>query len=400
MLVHLSEGNMIANDINKITETDLLSLISEAVSEGKTIEYKQLLQVSQDNEKKEFLADVSSFANASGGDLIIGISEKDGVPKEMLGIDIDDEGLRRVDSIIREGINPRLPSVVIQPVKLTNSKTALVIRISKSWLSPHRVDFKGHDKFFSRSTNGKYPLDVSELRTAFTLSETFTDGIRRFREDRITKISADEMPILFGGQSKIALHLIPLASLKPVEKYDIDKIVSKPELLRPIYCGSWNHRYNLDGFITYSGTEKLHSHSYVQLYRRGIIEAVESSLLVAKQEDRKIIPSAYFEAELIASLKNYIQVMNTLKIEPPIILFLTLVNVKGYYMAEPPALWNIFNGSNSIDRDILMLPDVMIENYGEEPDHILRPCFDAIWNACGMRGSIYYDLNGKWQRRN
>jgi hypothetical protein len=391
---------MLANEINKITESDLQSLIANAVSEGKTIEYKQLLQISQDNERKEFLADVSSFANASGGDLIIGISENSGNPVELLGIEIDDEGLRRVDSIIREGINPRLPSVVIQPIKLANSRTVLVIRVGRSWLSPHRVDFKGHDKFFSRSTNGKYPLDVSELRTAFTLSETLTDEIRRFREDRIAKISASETPVLFGGNSKIVLHLIPLASLKPGEKYDIDKIVAQPELLRPIYCGSWNHRYNLDGFVTYSGTETIESHSYVQLYRRGIIEAVESGILGAKQEDRKIIPSAYFEAELIASLKKYIQVMSALRIDPPVILFLTLVNVKGYFMAEPPALWNPFYGSHSIDRDILMLPDVMIENYADEADHILRSCFDAIWNACGMRGSIFYDSNGRWQRKN
>lgn len=98
---------MIANDIYRITESDLQSLIVNAVPEGKTIEYKQQLQINLDSEKKEFLADVSSFANASGGDLIIGISEEEGNPKELLGIEIDDERLRKIDGVIREGINPK-----------------------------------------------------------------------------------------------------------------------------------------------------------------------------------------------------------------------------------------------------------------------------------------------------
>lgn len=57
-----------------IAEADLLALISNAVSEGRTIDYKRELPGNSDGEKKEFLADVSSFANTSGGDLIFGLS--------------------------------------------------------------------------------------------------------------------------------------------------------------------------------------------------------------------------------------------------------------------------------------------------------------------------------------
>ena len=37
-----------------------------------------------DQEKEEFLADVSSFANTMGGDLIYGIEEENGIPKVLL----------------------------------------------------------------------------------------------------------------------------------------------------------------------------------------------------------------------------------------------------------------------------------------------------------------------------
>lgn len=58
---------------------------SNAVSEGRTIDYKRELPGNSDGDKKEFLADVSSFANTSGGDLILGVDENAGVPIQITG---------------------------------------------------------------------------------------------------------------------------------------------------------------------------------------------------------------------------------------------------------------------------------------------------------------------------
>jgi predicted HTH transcriptional regulator len=175
---------MIPKNIDDIKEDDLQALIDNSVSERKTIEYKQSLPKDSDSDKKEFLADVSSLANASGGDIIFGMVEdkKTGTPKSLDGLSIEnpDQEILRLDNIIRDGIEPRIPSVTISPpINLSNSEVALVIRIPKSWSSPHRVTFKGHDKFYSRSSNGKYALDVGELRIAFNLSETITERIRQ-----------------------------------------------------------------------------------------------------------------------------------------------------------------------------------------------------------------------------
>jgi hypothetical protein len=244
---------MIGKSTDKIAEEDLQALIANSVLEGKTIEYKQSLPNKKDSEKKEFLADVSSFANASGGDLIHGIIEdrETGLPKTLEGLAIDnvDQEILRLDSMIREGIEPRILGITIKPVNLSNSKIALIIRIPKSWISPHRVSFKGHDKFYSRSTNGKYPMDVGELRISFNLSETITEKIRRFREDRISNIFANETPVPFYDTAKIVLHLIPIISFNPAQSYDIDKIASNPQKMMPMSCSGWNHSYNLDGFL-------------------------------------------------------------------------------------------------------------------------------------------------------
>jgi hypothetical protein len=60
---------MIINNkaFDQIGKDEIDSLVENEVREGKTLEYKEKLAGSTDSEKKEFLADVSSFANAAGG---------------------------------------------------------------------------------------------------------------------------------------------------------------------------------------------------------------------------------------------------------------------------------------------------------------------------------------------
>ena len=390
---------MIGKSIDKITEEDLQSLINNSVLEGKTIEYKQSFPSNSDSDKKEFLADVSSFANAIGGDLIFGmIEDRDtGIPKTLEGLVIEniDREISRLDNIIREGIEPRISGINIKSINLSNSKIALIIRIQRSWNSPHRVSFKGHDKFYSRSANGKYPMDVGELRNTFNLSETITERIRRFREDRISKIFANDTPVPFYDSAKIVLHLIPVISFTSAQRYDIGKIASHPEKLGPIYCSGWNHRYNLDGFLTYSGGRTDISHSYVQLFKNGIIEAVEGFLLEPHhKKESLLIPSIAYERELIKSLSDYFSVLKTLNVELPVFIFLTLVGVRGYTMAvDQSKFW--IDEFHPIDRDILSLPEIAIENYDFIADDALKPCFDSIWNACGFPRSFNYDDTGK-----
>ena len=388
---------MIFKDIDKITEGDLLTLITNSVMEKKTLEYKQALPGNTDSDKKEFLADISSFANANGGDIIYGIIENrdTGLPAALEGVIAEniDQEITRLDSIIRDGIEPRISGIKIRPIKRSNGKVVVVIRIPKSWISPHRVTFKGYDKFYSRSTNGKYPMDVAELRNAFTLSESLTERIRKFRAERISKIIANETPMPLDEKAKIVLHLIPIISFNPAQKYELTEEAEKN--LSPISCRGWNRRYNFDGFLTYCMAEGR-VYAYTQFFKNGIIEAVESLLLDNKYPDgRFYIPSVSFEEALIVSLSNYFTVFKSLNVSLPIFLFLTLLQVKGYSMAVAPNHWK--PRADLIDRDILYVPEEVIEEYDIVSSNILRPCFDSIWNACGFPKSLNYNEDGEWE---
>jgi hypothetical protein len=45
---------------------------------------------------------------------------------------------------------------------------------------------------------------------------------------------------------------------------------------------------------------------------------------------------------------------------------------------------------------LLLLPEVIVENYDIKVDDVLKPQFDLIWNACGFQRSLNFDENGNW----
>lgn len=143
--------------VDAITVADLQALIDNAVPEGKAIDYKEFPIGKSEKDKKEFLADVSSFANASGGHLVIGVKEDGGLAvglPGLQGIDSDAEILR-LENMLRDGIKPRIPGIDIHSIALPSKAVVIIIHIPRSWAQPHVVDSLGQWRFFSRNSAGK-----------------------------------------------------------------------------------------------------------------------------------------------------------------------------------------------------------------------------------------------------
>jgi hypothetical protein len=238
-------------------------------------------------------------------------------------------------------------------------------------------------------------MDVDELRVAFNLQETLIERIRNFRLDRIAKISADETPVPLGSPYRVVLHLIPGNVFNPSVKFDINSIFERRhEKLSIIHGTTMNGRYNLDGLFTYSSPVDGKYSGYTQLYRNGIIEAVDAWMLREREGYGKVIPGIAFEEKLIQATDIYLKLMSELDVEPPIFIFLSLLNVKEYKIATSNGGFTEY--SDFIDRDMLLLPAEVIENHDVRAETVLKPLFDLIWNACGYPKSLNFDESGNW----
>lgn len=391
---------MINKRFEAINKTDIEALILNEVAESRTLEYKEKLPGNSDDEKKEFLSDVSAFANASGGDILYGISEQrnsdgksTGLPEEAKGLsDINsDAEIRRLDNILRDGIEPRMPGVQIKAVDGFADGAAIVVRVPKSWNSPHMVTFKNLSRFFARNSAGKYQLDVAEIRSTFIASESLAERIRDFRSDRIAKIIADETPVMLEPHPKIVLHVLPIESFSSNITIDLNS-VDRASSLQPMYSHGFNRRYNFDGLLTYSPSQESIAYSYAQIFRNGSIEAVEAYLLGILGE-KKLIPSLGYEEEVIKALQSYLALQRQLELRPPILVMLSLLGVKGCMMGVD----SLRNRQRvPIDRDVLLIPEAFVEDLTAQASDILRPAFDAVWQSAGWERSFNYDENGNW----
>jgi len=392
---------MINKKLDEIEVSDIQHLIDEQIIERKTLEYKSELPGNTSDEKKKFLASVSSFANAIGGDLIYGIIEDrdTGAPQSPLeGISISsvDQEILRLEQIIRDGIEPNIPSyyLEIREIALSNNNYVLIIRVKKSSLAPHRISFKTWHRFYSRSTNGKYLMDIQELRSSFILSEIVSTKVKNFKEEQLSSIISGRISIPLYNKAKIILHLIPIEAFSLSKIYEIERIARIRTNFRPMFLsGGWNERYNLDGYLAHYTEENRESSAYVQLFRNGIIEAVEDYAL--KVTNEKIIPITDIEGRLITFTKDYLEVQKLLDIEGPILFSLTFYGVKGYFYPPPSGSGNIY----PIERDLLLFPEIIFEKIDIELVEIgkkLRPCYDAIWNSVGYSKSPNYNQEGEW----
>ena len=105
--------------LTELEESDLIALKEGGQAERKTLDYKRDVVGPSDSDKREFLYDVSSFANSAGGVLIFGMAEKDGVPIDLVGLAVDpDKEILRLQQMLRAGVRPTLAAVHIAPVKL------------------------------------------------------------------------------------------------------------------------------------------------------------------------------------------------------------------------------------------------------------------------------------------
>jgi hypothetical protein len=377
--------------ITEIDERDLQSLVDSAVAEGKTLEYKECLPGNTDKDKKEFLADVCSFANAIGGYIFYGIKEEAGIATEVCGVEVDDiDAIKlRLDNLIRDGIEQRILGISIHSIRLSNARIVLIIYIPRTWSGPHMVKYgiRGSERFFSRNSSGKYPFDLSELRAAFTFSETLSEKIRNFRLDRISAIMAGDMPSTLSGHARLALHLIPYSIADPRAIFDIREVYDSDNF-EAIATMDRNRRYNFDGALAYADD------TYVQVFRNGVVEAATTRLF---NDERKLIPSISFEREIIEILPRYTALLRDVGIEPPVLVFLALIGVEEYRMAvDPMRFFPSDVPGRPIDRDVLLIPEIVVEGWELDAAKILRSSFDAIWNAAGWERSIDYDENGNW----
>lgn len=390
--------------LQQIDSALLETLKADVVREGPQLDYKEALPGSTDDAKKDFLADVTAFANAAGGDLIYGVRERRDSDNRPTGeidaivglpdVNMDAQQLR-LGNIIRDGVSPRM-AVNFHVIPRGSDPPCLLVRVPRTWSGLHMIIFGNWSRFYARTSAGNRQLDAQEIRTGFLAADTAHERVRRFRAERVTQVLALETPVPTIEGPKLILHALPFNSGDEVwarfitTTDDTSRLNTLPTLGGA--ANSW--RFNVDGFVTYTMQQDRTRQSYTQLFRSGGIEALSGAVLIWDRT-RKGFYGWGLEDRVIQAFNRYQQLWRTLEVTPPLLVGLTLSGVRGWRVLAGDYSWG--DDQDGFDRDIVMLPETTVLDFGIPADVLLRPLFDIVWNGGGWPRSPNYK-DDRWSR--
>jgi len=232
------------------------------------------------------------------------------------------------------------------------------------------------------------------LPRAFLLAEAEVDRIRGFRIHQVEAILKDFTPVPLTSGVKVVLHLVPFSAFGLAGAIDIKKVVEVRHLLTPMGWSSCDYRYNFDGYLAYTLTyadSGLLSNSYAQIFRNGCIESVRVIQGVSEKYP-KSLSGTDFERWIMESMPSYLELLKTLEIAPPILVMLSLLDTRGWSMVMGVGRHIIPRETNlsaiqEIDRDRLLVPEIVLEDYRTDITVPMQVAFDTIWNAAGWSRS-------------
>lgn len=179
-------------DITDLTASSMRAFLEKSITERHHLDYKVALSGrNQEDQSSEFLKDVTGFANANGGDIILGVKE----PKEGLSVDDQIVGIPNGENVAHSlerlamsgAIDPRITGLKVLPIQMQGNKCVVVVHIPPSLGKPHLTKYKGEMALHIRGTESTMQMTSHDIRQAVLSSvSAFAEAreyLKRFEQD-------------------------------------------------------------------------------------------------------------------------------------------------------------------------------------------------------------------------
>jgi hypothetical protein len=318
-----------------LTEGDepfLQSLIDNKLKETLNLEYKKEMI-----DGNKFARKVVSFANTSGGIIIMGIEEKDSLPIRLNPLE-PDLG-ETIENILITSISGRIPfKITAINSTIEDNKKYYVIYVPKSSNGPHMVisekDFRYYKRAYVRTNFSSIPMSDSEVRDVLEKNLKYKKTqISQIRDKRILFYDKET----WEAQKEKLIYLRYTSTIN--DSIDIDLIKSELKGLDKKIDGDVgqllsnrivNYGKSIlfeNGLINYPDTD-LFRKRYLSISKDGYIEFVRLGIT---KNNAAYKVNCLRDSVIIDDLKYYLQFLGIfykiLKYIGETIIFIRLNNI-------------------------------------------------------------------------
>jgi hypothetical protein len=319
--------------LETITEKDLQQMVTQREQESQTLEYKREPYKRNDEETREMLRDITSIANAFGGDLLIGVDEDaNGAALQLIGIKNPEEESQRIISSCLSNIAERIDGLLIQPIPLQDASFVLVVRIPRSFRAPHMVTLKGLNQFWIRHDRQKSPMSIHEIKDTCLKVEGLMEKLERFLAKRRQEILEE-----IGNSPYYVVSVTPFfvdSRALDIQDKALHNLLADPATFDESGHFSFGRgltRFTLHGLRTQYYSHRLSAH----LFRNGHLEFwLEASMLspnidVEKPQEIDQFLSDYLISNSFAFISVARRVFAHTRLTDPVIGSASFYNIKG-----------------------------------------------------------------------
>jgi hypothetical protein len=218
---------------------------------------------------------------------------------------------------------------------------------------------------------------------------------------RVRRIVQGKAFFSLPDDAKLFLHLVPVSD----QLFVIDKrsaaVRDQIRNLSLLFGGYPSYqRINVDGY--FASSAPLNGNpipSFYQVYWDGSIEygaTLSFSRRSAKEDEVKTLFFPDLESRIMQTLQASMRILQQLQVPLPLRVFVSLMDAVGCQLT---AQWYAFPEDHAVDRNELCFKPVICDSWDADQGVVMRPIFDALWNAGNFQFSGSYTETGEWKPR-
>jgi hypothetical protein len=386
-------GWSLSKPVTEVTFTDLQELVGVPESDG--LEFKRDAYPRNDEGTREMLRDITSFANATGAHLFLGIQQDgEGRASEIVGIpDAETEASRMLSSCLAN-VEERILGLNAHPVPVSSDRGVVVCYIPRSTRAPHMIRFKGLYQCWKRHGAQKAPMSIEEIREACLRTHEIRRSLEDFLAERREKVLAQT-----GDSPWLWLTATPLLVKDDVRNAAIRELMRRPPYERAV--GAWGVACDAEPRPTLYGLAvEVPNSRRLDVFRNGHVEfrvPVDRDVFCQEQFQGRdgevhLIMYPYALAEYPLSFAHFAAAFaDRAGIMEPMVLALSVLSAKGLALRAgvPETYHYALREFHSLptwqDGQHLELP-AMLFSYPLDPRRAAKMLADRMWNAFGYEG--------------